>query len=79
MNMILKYVRFLEVCRMLTVLLCIYKCYDVCNIMLQDGCYVVTLCLQIQDPNQVYDAIILGRRIDVVWPGLFIDTILQNT
>lgn len=23
---------------------------------------------QIQDPNQVYDAINLGRRIDVVWP-----------
>jgi len=28
----------------------------------------VMLCLQIQDPNQVYDAINLGRRIDVVWP-----------
>jgi hypothetical protein len=25
-------------------------------------------CSQIQDPNQVYDAINLGRRIDVVWP-----------
>jgi len=41
---------------------------DVCNILLQEGCYVATLCLQIQDPNQVYDAINLGRRIDVVWP-----------
>lgn len=24
--------------------------------------------LQIVDPNQVYDCINLGRRIDVVWP-----------
>lgn len=29
---------------------------------------IMILCLQIQDPNQVYDAINLGRRIDVVWP-----------
>jgi len=41
---------------------------DVWNILLQEGCYVATLYLQIQDPNQVYDAINLGRRIDVVWP-----------
>jgi len=25
--------------------------------------------LQIVDPNQVYDTINLGRRIDVVWPS----------
>jgi hypothetical protein len=32
--------------------------------------HIITLlpCSQIQDPNQVYDAINLGRRIDVVWP-----------
>ena len=41
---------------------------DLCSVLLQEGCYVAMLCLQIQDPNQVYDAINLGRRIDVVWP-----------
>jgi hypothetical protein len=33
------------------------------------SCIITLLpCSQIQDPNQVYDAINLGRRIDVVWP-----------
>lgn len=59
----LKCVLCLLVCRAFTVVM-----INVCSIVLQEGCYVATLCLQIQDPNQVYDAINLGRRIDVVWP-----------
>jgi hypothetical protein len=53
---------------MLIDLLCIHSGSGVWNDLSQGGYYVATLCSQIQDPNQVYDAINLGRRIDVIWP-----------